>query len=267
VPIEHNIDKHEITRDEYHARDYEVMEKAFTVHRDLGRLYDENIYRKELAHRCRESGLCVGEEERVKVSYRTFTKVYYLDMVVDGAIVYELKTIEALSPRHFGQLLNYLMLTGLQHGKLVNFRPSSVQSKFVTTGLDEAGRRTYRIDDTSWRNISAESTKLRDLMKALIAEWGAFLDVSLFREAVTFFWGGEEKVLRKVNVVTEGRVIGGHKIFCLNPDVAFEISAVSGNTGLYENHLHRFLKHTPLEHLQWVNFSHHDILFKTITTT
>jgi GxxExxY protein len=61
------------------------------------------------------------------VSYEDFIKVYYIDLLINNAI-YELKTAQILTGEHEKQTINYLMLTGLNHAKLINMRPPSVQA-------------------------------------------------------------------------------------------------------------------------------------------
>ncbi len=47
-----------------------------------------------------------------------------------------------LTPRHRGQLLNYLILADAAHGKLINFRTDRVQHEFVNNNLSHAAERT-----------------------------------------------------------------------------------------------------------------------------
>ena len=56
------------------------------------------------------------------------------------------KTVTALNDSHKQQLINYLLLTGIKHGKLINFRPASVEYSFVSTTLTNEDRYNYSLD-------------------------------------------------------------------------------------------------------------------------
>jgi hypothetical protein len=101
-------------------------------------------------------------------------------------------------------------------------------------------------------------------MASLLSEWGAFLDTNLFYDAVSFFRGGEENVVKKIQVTKDSRILGAQRTHLLNPEVAFKISSATKAVAFYERHLHSFLSHTPLRAIQWINFNHDKILFKTL---
>jgi GxxExxY protein len=58
--------------------------------------------------------LVVYEGERLDAGYR-------LDLVVDGSVIVEVKSLDALAPIHDAQVLTYLKLSGLRIGLLINF--------------------------------------------------------------------------------------------------------------------------------------------------
>ena len=72
--------------------------------------------------------------------FEDFCKTYYLDLLVQRGAVFELKAVESLSERHRRQLLQYLFLIDLPHGKLVNLRSGRVQQEFVNNTLKRACR-------------------------------------------------------------------------------------------------------------------------------
>ena len=49
MPVKHNVVVKRITDNEFYSLDYKIMELVFSVHKDLGRFYDEKIYQDELA--------------------------------------------------------------------------------------------------------------------------------------------------------------------------------------------------------------------------
>ena len=86
----------------------------------------------------------------------------------------------------------------------------------------------------------------------------------MFTEAATHFLGGKEKVERQVDVLDGSRKIAAQRVQLTSDDVAFEISAVTTDKNWFERHLERFLGHTRLRAVQWINFEHERIVFKTI---
>ncbi|MCI0698974.1 hypothetical protein L0337_44105 [candidate division KSB1 bacterium] len=94
--------------------------------------------------------------------------------------IYELKTVSKLSPEHDKQALQYLFLLGLQHGKVINFRPASVEKRFVSTTLLPEDRYDLVFNDKQWLALDEDSTWLKALIVELVMDWGAYLETSLF---------------------------------------------------------------------------------------
>ena len=267
MPIETKVRTRKISRDDFYQLDYKVMGLAFTVHNDFGRFWDERIYQRELAHCCINAGFDnVLIEAPIIVSYKDFRKRYFVDLLIDDAIVYEFKAVKELRGEHHRQTLNYLFLFGLTFGKLLNFRPSSLESRFVSTTVATNDRFRFVVDEAQWVNLDAESEWLKALMLDLLHEWGAFLDTNLFVQAVAHFRGGEERVLKDVQVLGGSRRLGYQRMNLLTPEVAFKISAITSDLNFYEQHLQRILNHTALRAIQWINLNHNKIQFKTITS-
>ena len=206
----------------------------------------------------------VATEVPIRVSYKEFQKHYYIDLLVDGRIMYELKTVEAITGQHRNQAFNYLLLMGMHHGKLINMRPQSVQYNFVSTRLTPEKRYEFAIDEQKWKDLDQDSIWLKSLMTNLLSEWGAFLDTNLFYDAINHFRGGEEHIVKRIEVTKRSRVLGTQRTHLLNPEIAFKISSVTKAISSYENHIRRFLNHTSLKAIQWINFNHNKIIFKTI---
>lgn len=260
--------KHRIKRisaQEFHEIDYQVTGFAFDIHNEIGRLWSEQIYRNELANRCRKAGLGGVEiEVPVIVSYRDFFKEYFIDLLVQDSIVYELKTANRLNSEHEKQALHYLFLLGLQYGKMINFRPPSVEKHFVSTSMFPEDRHDVVFDDKLWRELDEDSNWLKELIVELTKDWGAFLETSLFYEAIYHFRGGVDQVVKDIEVVLNGADLGNQQVHLLNPNVAFKITAITKGVESYEQHLNRFIRLTKLNAIHWINFNHHEISFKTI---
>jgi GxxExxY protein len=85
---------------------FETMRQVFAVHNELGRFFEEKIYQREIAFRVAGAQI----EVPIKVSIDDFCKTYYIDLLVNGGAIFELKTVETLAPRHRSQLMHYLFL-------------------------------------------------------------------------------------------------------------------------------------------------------------
>src|SRR5262247_4346346 len=115
----------------------------------FGRFCDEKIYKRELARRFPGTEL----EVPIEIKFESFCKLYFLDVLVNGGAVFEFKAVESLTDRHRSQLLHYLMMADLSHGKLVNTRTEQVQHEFVNTTLRPSDRTSFTITDRGWGEI------------------------------------------------------------------------------------------------------------------
>ncbi|WP_372797534.1 GxxExxY protein [Pontiella sp.] len=266
MPIETEFKIIRLNQSEFHEINEKVMAWAFGIHRELGRSCHERIYQNGLKAACLENDLftCTAEAE-VKVVHGTFSKSYFLDLFVADGVVYETKTVQAFHDNHRKQLLNYLMLLGLHHGTLLNFRPRSMEHEFVSTGLTPDKRRQFEIIEHDWKPKDKRSLELLEIMKELLHDWGAFLDVSLYIEAVTHHVGGSNQVITPIAVKHGNSILGYQNVRLLDAQTAFKITAATKNIQYYKKDLLRFLSHTDLKELQWVNLNHHTIEFRTLS--
>ena len=245
--------------------DYEVMANAFQSQNHLGRLCDEIIYNNDLAARLRSKGLRVETEVPVIVSHRAFFKRYRLDLVVDNAAIYELKTTAGLTGEHEAQILNYLFLYSLPHGKLVNFRPPKVEARFVNATLSWEDRRRFKINTGRWQERHETDRHLFRIVADLVEDWGTCLEVGLYLEAVCFLLGGEEHLLQPVKLDRDGVNLGNQFLHLLTPETAFRMTAMMENRVDYEQNLKRLLDSSALRTIQWVNLERHQVEFVALT--
>ena len=102
---------------------------AFKVHKALGPGFQEKVYENALRIDLVEHGLCVKQQEPLKVWYGgQVVGEYSVDLLVEDRIIVELKAVRALAKEHEVQLVNYLTATNMDIGLLINFG-SSVQIK------------------------------------------------------------------------------------------------------------------------------------------
>jgi GxxExxY protein len=96
----------------------------YEVYNELGFGFLESVYRKALKLSLEEKGLTVEAELPVPVFFRgTNVGDFRADLVVNHAILLELKTAETIIMPHEAQLLNYLRATSLEVGLILNFGP------------------------------------------------------------------------------------------------------------------------------------------------
>jgi len=266
MPISSPVSIRPIHQAEFATIDYRVMRCAFDSQNELGRLCDENIYQNDLAVRLELAGLGpVRKEVPVTITHRDFAKTYWLDLVVGDAAIYELKTESRLAAEHDAQLLNYLFLEGAYHGKLVNFRPDHVESKFINTSLTEHARKQLTVDSQRWSEPDPGSQTLRTMLLEMLEDWGGFLQLRLYTEALIHFLGGEEKVARMVPLSRDGASLGNQRFHLVGTGTAFRVTGLTEGLEQYECELRSLLDHCPLRAIQWINLGGPRIQFVTVT--
>jgi GxxExxY protein len=101
---------------------HELIGCCITVHRTLGAGLSERIYSRALVLELTTAGIPFEREKRYEVRYRgQLLGAQRLDFVVGGQIVLEIKAVEQLAPIHHKQILNYMRISGLHAGLLINF--------------------------------------------------------------------------------------------------------------------------------------------------
>ncbi len=97
----------------------------YDVYNELGFGFLESVYRKSLRLALIQTGMTVDQEVPVSVFFRgQSVGDFRADLVVNAAILLELKTAERIIPAHESQVLNYLRSTQLEIGLILNFGPT-----------------------------------------------------------------------------------------------------------------------------------------------
>ena len=100
-----------------------IVDAAFTVHTKLGPGLLESVYEAILAYELRKRGLhvvhqrpmpVIYEEVRMNIGFRP-------DLIIEGKVIIEVKSVEVIAPVHKKQLLTYLRLADKRLGLLINF--------------------------------------------------------------------------------------------------------------------------------------------------
>jgi len=108
-------------RQEYQEM-YKIIGAAMEVHTLLGRGLDELIYQEALEVELELRGIEIEREKRLNLWYkdRKLKKHYYADMFYRGLII-ELKSVSKLISEHRAQLMNYMRISKIDRGVLLNF--------------------------------------------------------------------------------------------------------------------------------------------------
>lgn len=99
-----------------------ILDCALHVHRVLGCGFLEKVYENALAAELKSRGVFVQQQEPVEVWYdEQVVGNYVADLLIEKAVLVELKAVESLDDNHLAQCLNYLKASGLTVCLLLNF--------------------------------------------------------------------------------------------------------------------------------------------------
>jgi iron complex transport system substrate-binding protein len=106
-----------------------VIQESIRIHRELGPGMLETVYETVLAGRLEARGLCVSRQVPVPLEFdgHRFDVAFKLDLLVEGTLVLEIKSVERLTKTHAKQLLTYLKLLKQPVGLLLNFSEATMK--------------------------------------------------------------------------------------------------------------------------------------------
>lgn len=107
-----------------------VLDCAFSVHRELGPGLFESVYEAALAMELTERRIDFTRQQPLPVYYKgkELEVGFRTDLIVEHCLIVEVKSVETLLPVHSKQLLNYLRITRLKLGLLINFNERLLRS-------------------------------------------------------------------------------------------------------------------------------------------
>lgn len=118
------------SRTSLNAISEKIIGCAFAVANGLGCGFLEKVYENALAHELRKAGLTVEQQRGIEVRYDGIVVgSYCADLLVQEAVVVELKAVKALDDIHAAQGLNYLRATDLKICLLLNFGSPKLEVK------------------------------------------------------------------------------------------------------------------------------------------
>ena len=101
----------------------QIVDAAFKVHKELGPGLLEHVYETCLCHELHKRGLSFRRQVTVPVVYDgiRFDEGFRLDILVEDAVICEIKSTSSMNEIHKAQLITYLKLMNLHLGLLINF--------------------------------------------------------------------------------------------------------------------------------------------------
>jgi hypothetical protein len=176
-----------LSQDAFHALDYQVMEVAFNLHNEIGNLWDEKDYQRELALR----------------------------------------------------------------GRVINFRPDSLTWRFISTSLRNETRQDYCLKTSTWHPAMKNAQGVLEIMEGILADWGAYLSINLYKEALCHVLGVPLKNERS-------------RFVSLSPMTTLHMSGLSSRKNNLKNNLQKYLNRSNFNELLWINFNQNKIEFTTL---
>lgn len=109
--------------EEYKQVVYDIIGASMDVYNELGFGLRESVYQKALEIELKERSILCEREKYVHIYYKKheLKQFYKLDMLVNGNVIVELKSAQELTSDHRLQLFNYMRLTHMPVGLLINF--------------------------------------------------------------------------------------------------------------------------------------------------
>lgn len=102
---------------------YEIIGCAMRVHNTLGHGFHEKAYENALVVEFKKNSIPFKQQPNYPILYEGETVAEFRpDIVVFDKIVVDTKTIDRITDRERGQILNYLKVTGLKVGLVINFK-------------------------------------------------------------------------------------------------------------------------------------------------
>jgi GxxExxY protein len=113
----------QLSMDELNKITEAILGAAIEVHRNLGPGLLESAYRECLRYELLQRGYEALQEVPLPLIYKgvELDCGYRLDLLVNDAVIVEIKSVESLAPIHEAQLLSYLKISGGKIGLLLNF--------------------------------------------------------------------------------------------------------------------------------------------------
>jgi GxxExxY protein len=112
---------------------YKVIGIAMDIHRQLGKGFSEIVYKDAFEYEFKQHNILFEREKEYQINYKgtILPHKYYADFVVFDKIILEVKSKKGIIDEHYAQVMNYLAISKLEVGLLINFHEKSLEYKRV----------------------------------------------------------------------------------------------------------------------------------------
>lgn len=116
----------------YPELSYEIIGSLFNVYKEIGSGHRENYYQRAIAVELKNKKIKFNEQVFIPLTYKK-EKIgrLFMDFLIDGLIVLEIKKDEKFSQKHIQQVYDYLKVKNLKLGILANFTKDGVKYKRI----------------------------------------------------------------------------------------------------------------------------------------
>ena len=121
------------TKDDYPFQEesFKIIGLCIEVHRILGKGQSEVVYKDAIEFELKSKNISFEREKKYKIEYKgaILPHYYFADFVINDKIILEIKAQEGVLEEHYSQVINYLAISKLKLGLLINFGESSLKFK------------------------------------------------------------------------------------------------------------------------------------------
>ena len=117
----------------YKYETYMLIGIAMEIHNILGKGFLEIVYKDAFEHELKRRNISYTREKEYQIQYKEIVlpHLFYADFVIDDKIILEIKSNGGIIEQHTAQVLNYLAISKLRVGLIINFHESSLQQKRI----------------------------------------------------------------------------------------------------------------------------------------
>jgi GxxExxY protein len=107
---------------------YEIVNSAIEIINTLGHGFFEKVYENAMRVEFKYRSIPYSQQKRFTINYKDETVGDYItDLIAYNSIIIEIKTIDRITNHERGQLLNYLKISGLKVGVILNFKKAKLE--------------------------------------------------------------------------------------------------------------------------------------------
>ena len=112
---------------------FQIIGKCMSVHRTLGQGFSEIVYKDALVIEFEKAKMPFSREKEFYINYKgiILPHQYFADFVVMDKIILEIKSVSEIRSDFYAQTINYLKVSGLKLGLIVNFGEATLQYRRV----------------------------------------------------------------------------------------------------------------------------------------